>query len=63
VQGSSRIAGEKSPNNDIGRQFTKKLQTQLQEFLDRKEQRKPSGFDKIHKICLSNAEDILNRLA
>jgi len=62
VQGSSRIAGEKAPNPDIDRQFTQKLKTQLQEFLDRKDQKELPEFDKLYKICRSNAEDILNRL-
>jgi len=63
VQGSSRIAGEKAPNPDIKRQFTQKLQTQLQEFLGRRAHRESAEFDKINKICRSNAEDILNRLS
>jgi hypothetical protein len=63
VQGSSRIAGEKAPTPNIDRQFTRKLQKQLQEFLGRKDQRKLSEFDKLYKICRSNAEDILNRLS
>ena len=63
VQGSSRIAGEKAPNPDIERQFTQKLQTQLQEFLGRRAHRESAEFDRLFKICRSNAEDILNRLS
>lgn len=62
VQGSSRIAGEKALNPDIDRQFAQKLETQLQEFLRRKDQRESAEFDKLRKICRLNAEDILNRL-
>jgi len=62
VQGSSRLAGEKAPNPDIGRQFTQKLRTQLQEFLGRKDRSESAEFDKIYKICRLNAKDILGRL-
>ena len=60
VQGSSRIAGEKALNPDIEKEFLRKIQTQLQEFLNRKDQKE---WMKYHKICRSNAKDILNRLS
>jgi hypothetical protein len=63
VQGSSRIAGEKSPNAGIERQFTQKLKTHLQEFISRRDQRDSAEFDKLYKICRSNAENILDCIA
>ena len=63
VQGSSRLAGEKAPNPNIDRQFTQKLRTQLQEFLDRRDQRKSSEFENICQICHLNAVDILNSIS
>lgn len=59
VQGSSRLAGEKAPNPEICRQFLQKLRTQLQEFVDRKDQGVSSEYQ---KICRFNATDILNRI-
>jgi len=59
VQGSSRLAGEKALNLDMNRQFSRKLREQLQEFLNRREQRESIEYD---KICRLNAEDVLNRL-
>jgi hypothetical protein len=59
VQGSSRLAGEKALNPDMDRQFSQKLQTRLQEFLGRREQK---GENEYHRICRSNAEDVLGRM-
>jgi hypothetical protein len=59
VQGSSRIAGEKALSPRIEKEFLRKLQTQIQEFLTQKEQKKWTEY---YKICRLNAEDVLNRI-
>lgn len=60
VQGSSRIAGEKALNPDVEIEFLRKLQAQLQEFLNRKVQKE---WTEIHEICRLNAKDVLHRIS
>lgn len=60
VQGSSRIAGEKAFNFGIEKEFLRKIQTQLQEFLNRKSKKRET---ETHKICCLNAQDVLNRIS
>jgi len=59
VQGSSRIAGEKAPNPEVKKEFLRRIRTQLQEYLN---QQGRENWTEIHKICLVNAQDILNRI-
>ncbi|MFW6124157.1 MAG: DUF1122 family protein [Acidobacteriota bacterium] len=60
VQGSSRIAGEKGLNAEVEKEFLRKIQVQLKEFLNRKDQKKWTEY---HRVCRLNAEDVLDRLS
>ena len=59
VQGSSRIAGEKALDKKGQKQFLKKMEEQLREFLKR---RPHPDFLRVEKVCRANAAIILNEI-
>ena len=59
VQGSSRLAGEKAPDEEYERQFTQRLTKQLKGYLGRKPN---SQYQEIEDTCRSNARGLLDRI-
>ena len=60
VQGSSRLAAEKALHPKVERQFLQSIQAQIQDYLGNREL---TGFAELHKICRSNAKNVLKRLS
>lgn len=60
VQGSARLAGEKSLTSDFNAIMTKKLIAQLKQYLAKKPH---SEFVKLEKSCRSLASRILNQMS
>lgn len=59
VQGSSRLAGEKAFDREYEKRFTRRLITQLEEYVRRDPD---SAYKDIEDICRTNAREMVDRM-